>query len=307
MVKKFTRRTLALVLCIVMLVSCWVFTSPTANAAATQAAGNYSVQLYIYVDDDDGKSWVNGKDAQTATITVTYKSDNGYGSTTGTTVYDYSDDLYTCGTKIYKTLTVSDIPGFPTNVDITHDYGWADGCSYHLKTISICNTAVISNLNEELKSGGVGNSSDSYSATIPANKYPSATTGGSISASPTALTLDGGRKLTVAVSHFGLTQEGRIVQSKEALDWLKEDSASPLLFCGDFNAVPDSQEIQYIYASLHEAFGGQKNVYTFSTTKPSSHIDYIFANDKVTFKQNATVIQSKIASDHFPIMVDFTL
>ena len=122
-----------------------------------------------------------------------------------------------------------------------------------------------------------------------------------------ALTLDGNRKLIVAVSHFGLTQEGRIVQSKEAIDWLKEDSASPLLFCGDFNAVPDSQEIQYIYANLHEAFGGQKNVYTFSTTNPASHIDYIFANDKVTFKQNATVIQSKTASDHFPIMVDFTL
>ncbi len=122
-----------------------------------------------------------------------------------------------------------------------------------------------------------------------------------------SLTLETGKKLVVAVSHFGLTQEGRIVQSKEALEWLKEDMDTPLLFCGDFNAIPDSQEIQYIYASLHESFGGKKNVYTFSTAKPASQIDYIFANDKVTFKQNATVIQSKTASDHFPIMVDFTL
>ena len=122
-----------------------------------------------------------------------------------------------------------------------------------------------------------------------------------------SLTLDTGKKLVVAVSHFGLTQEGRIVQSKEALDWLQEDMDAPLLFCGDFNAIPDSREIQYIYASLHESFDGKKNIYTFSTTKPASQIDYIFANDKVTFRQNATVIQSKTASDHFPIMVDFTL
>ena len=121
------------------------------------------------------------------------------------------------------------------------------------------------------------------------------------------LTLDNGRKITVAVTHLGLTQEGRIVQTQEAKDWLATDMTGPLLFCGDFNAVPDSREIQTIYSFLHEAFDGKKNVYTFSTTSPASHIDYIFANDKVTFKQNATVIQSKTASDHFPIMVDFTL
>lgn len=120
------------------------------------------------------------------------------------------------------------------------------------------------------------------------------------------VTLDDGRKITVAVTHLGLTQEGRIVQTQEAKDWLAADMAGPLLFCGDFNAVPDSREIQTVYSFLHEAFDGKKNIYTFSTTSPSSHIDYIFANDKITFKQNATVIQSKTASDHFPIMVDFT-
>lgn len=121
------------------------------------------------------------------------------------------------------------------------------------------------------------------------------------------VTVDGGKVITVAATHFGLTQTGRIVQSKEMMEYISENMSGPVLICGDLNAIPSSQEINYLYSRLTEAFGDKQNIYTFSTTSPSSHIDYIFANDKVAFKTDATVIQSKVASDHFPIMVDFTL
>ena len=43
-VKAYTKRTLSLILCVVMLVSCWVFTVPSANATDTWYAGNSSVK-----------------------------------------------------------------------------------------------------------------------------------------------------------------------------------------------------------------------------------------------------------------------
>ncbi|MBQ3432130.1 MAG: hypothetical protein IJG23_05040 [Clostridia bacterium] len=71
--KTMTKRALALVLCVVMLVSCWVFTAPTANAAtsatinnktittgtsqptSTSGVGQYKVRILICEDDQHNK------------------------------------------------------------------------------------------------------------------------------------------------------------------------------------------------------------------------------------------------------------
>ena len=84
--KTFFKRTLAFLLCTVMLVSCWVFTAPSA-VAADQASGNYYVEIDVEVTNKDaynnqfigpyffnkGNSGVNDMGG----IVLFYKDDNG--------------------------------------------------------------------------------------------------------------------------------------------------------------------------------------------------------------------------------------
>ena len=48
-----SKRVLSLLVLVVMLFSCWVFTAPTASAAAS--GGSYYVQVAYTVDDDSSK------------------------------------------------------------------------------------------------------------------------------------------------------------------------------------------------------------------------------------------------------------
>jgi len=65
--KNISKRVLSVILCTVMLFSCWVFTAPTANAAPS-SGGTYYVRIWWHVDDD------SGKDNQ---IVIQYKGQNG--------------------------------------------------------------------------------------------------------------------------------------------------------------------------------------------------------------------------------------
>lgn len=116
---------------------------------------------------------------------------------------------------------------------------------------------------------------------------------------------DDGRKLYVAVSHYGLTESGRIKQAQETLDFLSDVDDYPVIFSGDLNAYPDSEPIRIISSKYHDAFRTRNDFYTFPANNPNRRIDYIFGNDKVTFRNNARVILTQ-ASDHLPIMVDIT-
>ena len=84
MIRTFTKRTLALVLTVVMLVSCWVFVAPTQSTAAT--AGDYYVEIDVYVKT--AKTYNNTYAApffgtstssykEMSGITVMYKENNG--------------------------------------------------------------------------------------------------------------------------------------------------------------------------------------------------------------------------------------
>ena len=65
--KKQLKKVLSLALTVVMLVSCWVFAAPKANAAPS-SGGTYYVKIWWHVDDD------SGKDNQ---IKIQYKGQNG--------------------------------------------------------------------------------------------------------------------------------------------------------------------------------------------------------------------------------------
>lgn len=124
--------------------------------------------------------------------------------------------------------------------------------------------------------------------------------------SKSVVTLPDGRKLNVAMTHFGLIESIRLTQAKEAMEFLEEESKGALLLCGDLNAIPTSAEVKYISARMKDAFIGKPTAYTFSSMTPSSRIDYIFGSDAIIFRGNAATIRNTLASDHLPIFTDFT-
>lgn len=121
--------------------------------------------------------------------------------------------------------------------------------------------------------------------------------------SKSKITLDDGRILYVAVSHYGLNQPNRIVQANETLDFLKDIENEPMIFAGDLNAEPGTTEIGILDAKYQDAFKGNEWAKTFSSTKPEKRIDFIWGSQKIQFRKNAKTILST-ASDHLPIVVD---
>ncbi|QRX62686.1 endonuclease/exonuclease/phosphatase family protein [Dysgonomonadaceae bacterium zrk40] len=118
--------------------------------------------------------------------------------------------------------------------------------------------------------------------------------------------LQNGQIVNVAVSHFGLTESGRIKQANETLEFLADVDNEPVIFAGDLNATPESVPLEIISNKYNDAFSTRNSFYTFPANNPTKRIDYIFGNEKIIFKNNAHTILTQ-ASDHLPIVVDFTI
>ncbi|UVI29373.1 DUF7402 domain-containing protein [Paenibacillus spongiae] len=98
----------------------------------------------------------------------------------------------------------------------------------------------------------------------------------------------------------------RTQQIKEILEWGGKNEG-PAIFVGDFNALPDSAEMQPMMQAYNDVFGslGQNEDYTV----PGMRIDYIFASENIVM-QNADVLlteTTRVASDHLPIIADLII
>lgn len=108
-------------------------------------------------------------------------------------------------------------------------------------------------------------------------------------------------------THFSLREESR-QQSVEIIE--KERAkfpAKPVFLTGDFNDTPDSDTVAALLKTWTRLSGPEP---TYSTQKPQTTIDYIFAALPPGF--TATVekhrrVEQRVASDHFPIWVDVTV
>lgn len=117
------------------------------------------------------------------------------------------------------------------------------------------------------------------------------------------LEFDDGRVLYIGMTHFGLTEQGRLVQAREAVEFMADADDYPVLIAGDLNDTPDSRTIAILKASYTDAFAAKQGANTFPANNPASRIDYIWGNGRITFRDNARVIETE-ASDHRPIVVD---
>lgn len=123
-------------------------------------------------------------------------------------------------------------------------------------------------------------------------------------------------------SHYD--HEGKVARresSKLLLKKIKEIAGKSTFFCtGDFNASPDDEPIQILYAdgllndskkiSKQPPYGpeGTFTGYKFDAAT-KDRIDYVFVSDDVTVNKYGVLTDSqygRFASDHFPVLINAT-
>lgn len=103
-------------------------------------------------------------------------------------------------------------------------------------------------------------------------------------------------KLATAIKHRG-------IQADVARD-VRRSSPHPLIFCGDFNDVPNSYTYKTIKGDMQDAylkksFGIGR---TYTSLSPTLRIDYIFADEDFEVLQCKRVITNY--SDHYMLVAD---
>lgn len=116
-------------------------------------------------------------------------------------------------------------------------------------------------------------------------------------------------------THLGLLpgERHRQLDALMGPDWLGHpDARDPLIFMGDLNATPSSR----LYRRLADAMGdaqvmvpGHKPRATFPSRMPFLRIDHVFVSRSVRVQavQAPRDAQTRVASDHLPLVVDFSV
>jgi endonuclease/exonuclease/phosphatase family metal-dependent hydrolase len=118
--------------------------------------------------------------------------------------------------------------------------------------------------------------------------------------------------LQVINTHLGLGRRERMMQVELLIgdEWLgRVDSNNGLILMGDFNSVPNSRPYRLIMQYLRDAgrlITPRPDLRAFPTRWPLLAVDHIFINeglqvDRISVVRNA---ETRIASDHFPVVAD---
>ncbi|MBJ6726487.1 endonuclease/exonuclease/phosphatase family protein [Geomesophilobacter sediminis] len=115
-------------------------------------------------------------------------------------------------------------------------------------------------------------------------------------------------------THFGLNRAERLAQAEAIVgpEWLGHpDCRTPVLLCGDFNALPGSGAYRRITSRLRD---GQRLARrlpwpTWPVRLPFMCIDYVFVSSEVRVVSVAVPRNplTRVASDHFPLLVTVEL
>lgn len=124
-----------------------------------------------------------------------------------------------------------------------------------------------------------------------------------------------GVHVNIINTHLDIRRRARETQLQALIgpDWLSHsDCEEPIIVCGDFNALPNSNLYKSITTKLNDTHAlstSKKRKATFFTRFPTARIDYIFVSEKIevakTFVPNTQL--TRVASDHFPLIVDLTI
>lgn len=125
----------------------------------------------------------------------------------------------------------------------------------------------------------------------------------------------GGRKLQVLNTHLGLVPHEQRAQAQALAgpEWiggaLRRD---PLIVLGDFNATPRYSAYRTLARTLRDArtsVGAARASPTFPSRLPMLALDHVFVSRTVQVQAvwAVTAPLARVASDHLPLIVDFTL
>ncbi|HSP45070.1 MAG TPA: endonuclease/exonuclease/phosphatase family protein [Chthoniobacterales bacterium] len=113
-------------------------------------------------------------------------------------------------------------------------------------------------------------------------------------------------------THFGLGRRERFMQAEllAGAEWLGcVETNAPLILMGDLNSLPGSPPFLLLSRQLRDIrtlVSPVPRLKTFPTRFPSVAVDHIFVNGRL--RVNSVVVvctpETRIASDHFPLVAD---
>ncbi len=108
--------------------------------------------------------------------------------------------------------------------------------------------------------------------------------------------------------HLGLTTQERLNQLQEVMKIIN-NTEGPIILTGDFNAEPDTQEINMVKKTLMDAREIAEtttgSAETWPSNNPEIRIDYIFISKHFAVKNYKTV--RTLSSDHLPVIAKLQL
>lgn len=131
----------------------------------------------------------------------------------------------------------------------------------------------------------------------------------------TSVMIDGIGEVYFVNTHLGLRAKERLEQVKSILgkEWLNMNAHKvPTIFCGDFNEGPCSRGYQLVKASFGEvksSMAHKNSRKTLFSPLPCFEVDHIFYNGNfhVESVNVPKTSLTRIASDHLPVIADFSL
>ncbi|MGE4282437.1 MAG: endonuclease/exonuclease/phosphatase family protein [Clostridia bacterium] len=111
-----------------------------------------------------------------------------------------------------------------------------------------------------------------------------------------------GETIKVFSTHLSIVSAERPKQVEYIKEKLEEIQETKIMM-GDFNALPDSDEIKQIREVMQDS--AREEYKTFSSDSPYARIDYIFVSEEIQV-QSSEAIESE-ASDHFPVVAEVVL
>jgi endonuclease/exonuclease/phosphatase family metal-dependent hydrolase len=105
--------------------------------------------------------------------------------------------------------------------------------------------------------------------------------------------------------HLGLDKQQRLKQVQELIR-IAGATPNPVIIGGDFNATPNSEEINAMTAEFHNVFAGSPDALTVPAGDAKETIDYLFVRGKVHTGGEKTVIRA-LASDHYALLAELSI
>ena len=122
-------------------------------------------------------------------------------------------------------------------------------------------------------------------------------------------------KVHIINTHLGIGRRERMMQIELLLgpDWLgRIEPRESLVLLGDFNSLPGSPPFELLARRLRDVrtfVSPPPPLRTFPTRFPLLALDHIFINDRLAANSVAVVrnAETRVASDHFPVVADLRI